>query len=153
MITHRQNESRGKTLALILIGFVLLAALSCFAAKKPAKKPVAKKAKLMAKKRAVARPSAQRTRWLDAKTETPLIDQYARQLQSFIDTMADGQVDEGEIDAQEKRLIKLMKKVEPQLGDELHAQVTELLCELTAYDLMQVLHEMHKARPATKFRG
>src|SRR5207249_1894570 len=43
MITHRQNESRGKTLALILIGFVLLAALSCFAAKKPAKKPAPKK--------------------------------------------------------------------------------------------------------------
>jgi hypothetical protein len=31
--------------------------------------------------------------------------------------------------------------------------VTELLCELTAYDLMQTLHEMQKARPRTAFRG
>jgi hypothetical protein len=74
-------------------------------------------------------------------------------LQSFIDTMADGRVDSGEIEAQEKRLIKLMKKVEPQLGDALHAEVTELLCELTAYDLMQTLYQMHQARPTTTFRG
>jgi hypothetical protein len=132
-------------------------------AKKPVKKGVVKKTtvkkaanrktKLMAKKKAVAKPSAKRTRWLDDKTETPLIDDYARQLQSFIDTMADGRVDTAEIDSQEKRLIRLMKKVEPQLDDELHAQVTELLCELTAYDLMQVLHEMHQARPVTTFQG
>jgi hypothetical protein len=122
-------------------------------AKKPTKKPALKKAKLMAKKRAVEKPSAKRLRWLDDKTDTPLIDDYARQLQSFIDAMADGRVDSGEIEAQEKRLIKLMKKVEPQLDDELHAAVTELLCELTAYDLMQMLHELHQARPATTFRG
>src|SRR5262245_21112611 len=122
-------------------------------AKKPRRKPAPKKAKLMAKKRAVEKPSAKRLRWLDDKTDTPLIDDYARQLQSFIDTMADGRVDAAEIGGQEQRLVKLMRKVEPQLDDELHAQVTELLCELTAYDLMQTLYQMHQARPATTFRG
>jgi hypothetical protein len=121
-------------------------------ARKPAKK-TPKKAKLMAKKRAVEKPSARRLRWLDDKTETPLIDGYARQLQSFINAMADGQVDTAEIEAQEKRLIKLMKKVEPRLDDELHADVTELLCELTAYDLMQMLYEMHQSRPVSTFQG
>jgi hypothetical protein len=122
-------------------------------AKRPGKGPAPKKAKLMAKKRAIEKPSAKRLRWLDDTTDTPLIDGYARQLQSFIDTMADGHVDTGEIEAQEKRLIRLMKKVEPRLSDELHADVTELLCELTAYDLMQMLYEMHQARKATTFRG
>jgi hypothetical protein len=121
--------------------------------KSAAKSAASKKAKIMAKKKAVAKPSAKRMRWLDDKTETPLIDGYARQLQSFIDTMADGHVDTAEIDGQEKRLIKLMKKIEPQLDDELHAQVTELMCELTAYDLMQTLYQVHQARPVTTFQG
>jgi hypothetical protein len=46
-----------------------------------------------------------------------------------------------------------MKEIEPQLDPQLHGQVTELLCELTAYDLMQALNMMQHARPATKFRG
>ena len=67
--------------------------------------------------------------------------------------MADGVVDTAEVKAQEKRLVALMKKVEPKLNDELHEKVTELLCELTAYDLMQVLHAMHAKRPKSVFRG
>jgi hypothetical protein len=49
--------------------------------------------------------------------------------------------------------VKLMKEIEPQLEPKLHERVTELLCELTAYDLMQSLHMMQSARPATTFRG
>jgi hypothetical protein len=49
--------------------------------------------------------------------------------------------------------VKLMKKVEPQLDNEQHAQVTELLCELTAYDLMQTLYSLSQSKPATSFRG
>ena len=58
-----------------------------------------------------------------------------------------------ELKAQETRLTTLMKAVEPLLDDALHAKVTELLCELTAYDLMQTLHEMQKTRHKTVFRG
>ena len=94
-----------------------------------------------------------RTNWFDENSQTSQIEQYARQLASFVDAMADGQVDESEVKAQEVRLTTLMKEVEPLLDDKLHAKVTQLLCELTAFDLMQLLHEMQKARSKTIFRG
>ena len=99
--------------------------------------------------------SARTTRisWVDEKSEVPLIEQYARQLDSFISALADGRVEEAEIQAQEARLVKLMKEIEPQLDDALHAKITQLLCELTAYDLMQMLHAIQAARPKTTFRG
>jgi len=46
-----------------------------------------------------------------------------------------------------------MKEIEPKLEPELHDRVTQLLCELTAYDIMQSLNMMQSARPASKFRG
>jgi hypothetical protein len=46
-----------------------------------------------------------------------------------------------------------MKEVEPQLDGKLHEQVTNLLCELTAYDMMQLLNMMQQSRPMSKFRG
>ncbi len=97
--------------------------------------------------------TGKRVNWFDEKSQTPLIDHYARNLTSFIDTLADGKVDAGEIKSQEARVLDLMKEVEPKLDDALHAQITALLCELTAYDLMQTLHQMQRARPRTAFRG
>lgn len=94
-----------------------------------------------------------RLNWFDEKSQAPLIESYARQLESFVQTMADGKVEESEIKDQEKRLITLMKEVEPLLDDAVHDKVTQLLCELTAYDLMQMLHMIHKTRPKTVFRG
>lgn len=94
-----------------------------------------------------------RTSWFDDESQKPQIDQYARKMSSFIEVLADGQVEAQELQQQETRLIALMKEVEPLLDDALHAKVTQLLCELTAYDLMQVLHEMQHARPKTAFRG
>jgi hypothetical protein len=35
----------------------------------------------------------------------------------------------------------------------LHAKVTELLCELTAYDIMQFAHSLQEAKPRSQFRG
>ncbi len=67
--------------------------------------------------------------------------------------MADGMIDEGELRAQEKRLVQAMRETEPLLKASLHAKVTHLLCELTAYDLMQVMHSFHRARPKTEFQG
>ena len=94
-----------------------------------------------------------RINWFDEKSQTPLIEQYARKLTNFLDAVADGKIDDHEIQTQESRVYKLMKDVEPQLDDALHAKVTELLCELTAYDLMLTLHQMQQARPKTVFRG
>jgi hypothetical protein len=97
--------------------------------------------------------SAKRISWFDEKSQMPLIETYAQQLDSFVQTMADGKVEEREIRDQEARLVALMKEVEPLLTDEQHEKVTQLLCELTAYDLMQTLHMIQEARPKTVFRG
>jgi hypothetical protein len=94
-----------------------------------------------------------RISWFDDKSQTPQIEQHARNLTSFIDALADGRIDDGELKAQEERLTALMKEVEPQLSDTLHDKVTQLLCELTAYDLMRMLHEMQQTRHKTVFRG
>jgi hypothetical protein len=67
--------------------------------------------------------------------------------------MEDGRVTDDELKAQEDRVVKLLKEIEPQLEPALHARVTELLCELTAYDIMQVLNSMQQTRPASTFRG
>ncbi|HVR75667.1 MAG TPA: hypothetical protein VMT52_15135 [Planctomycetota bacterium] len=95
-----------------------------------------------------------RIKWLDDKTGAVLIESHARRLKSFMQAMADGRVDDSELKAQEARLVSIIKEVEPKLNDQIHARVSELLCELSAYDLMQVLNSFHNAKPArTKFRG
>lgn len=118
------------------------------------KKPARSAAKSTKAARPAKRPAKpKRLSWLAADAQTPVIERYARQLGSFIDALADGVVDAAEVKAQEKRLVALMKQVEPKLDDAMHAKVTELLCELTAYDLMQVLHAMSGQRPKQVFRG
>jgi hypothetical protein len=108
----------------------------------------------MAKKTTSKEPKeAARLSWFDKKTKAPLIDKYARQLDTFLQTMADGVVDDSELQAQEERLVTLMREIEPLLDDALHGKVTQLLCELTAYDIMRLLHEMQQARPTVAFRG
>jgi hypothetical protein len=97
--------------------------------------------------------AAGRSGWFDEATQAPLIEESARQLDSFIQAMADGRVDAGDINAQEARLAALLREIEPSLDDALHRKVTRLLCELTAYDLMRMLHTMQQARPKTAFRG
>jgi hypothetical protein len=94
-----------------------------------------------------------RTSWLDADQKSVQIDDYANQLSTFVDAMADGRIDDKELAAQEERVAKLMKEVEPTLDDATHKKVTDLLCELSAFNVMQLLHSLHASRPATKFRG
>jgi hypothetical protein len=96
---------------------------------------------------------AAKTPWFDDKTDSPLLAEYARKLDSFCDAVADGRVTTGELDEQEKRLVALMKEIEPLLSAEAHEKVTQLLCEVTAYDLMQTMHLAGKSRPKTTFRG
>ena len=91
--------------------------------------------------------------WFDDSTETPLIAEYARKLDSVLDAVSDLRVETRELEAQEKRVVALMKEVEPLLSPEAHEKVTRLLCEVTAYDLMHALHMAGHARPKTTFRG
>lgn len=94
-----------------------------------------------------------KTPWFDASSEAPLLGEYARKLDSFLDAVADGRVTSKELAAQEDRLVGLMKEVEPLLSPEAHEKVTQLLCEVTAYDLMNTLHMAGQSRPKTVFRG
>jgi hypothetical protein len=96
---------------------------------------------------------AAKSNWLDETSNTPVIAEQAKRLDSFLTAMADGKVTDEELKTQEQRLVKLMKEVEPQLDEKLHCRVTELLCELTAYDMMQAFNMMQLSRPKTVFRG
>ena len=91
--------------------------------------------------------------WFDEASHTSLIAEQAQRLEPFLAAMADGKIDAAEVKAQEERLVKRMREVEPLLSEEQHAKVTQLLVELTAYDLMTVLNSIHEARPKTAFRG
>jgi hypothetical protein len=93
------------------------------------------------------------TSWLDEDSKSVRIDDYARQLDTFVAALADGRIDDKELAAQEARVVNLMKEVEPQLTGPIHDRVTDLLCELSAFNVMQLLHALHEARPKSTFRG
>lgn len=105
----------------------------------------------MAKKKAAK--GNGRTAWLDPSSDAPLIGQYAERLGSFLEAMADGRIDESELKAQQDRVAAIMKAVEPKLDDALHEEVTRLLCELSAYNIMHTVHQLVTAQPKTRFRG
>jgi hypothetical protein len=44
-----------------------------------------------------------------------------------------------------------MKHLEVELSDELHAKVTDVLVELTAYNVMRLLHELQTERARMAF--
>jgi len=91
--------------------------------------------------------------WFDETSNESVIVEHAKRLDSFLKAIADGKVTDEEVKTQEARVVKLMKELEPQLDAKLHDQVTQLLCEVTAFDMMQSLNMMQSARPVTKFRG
>lgn len=123
--------------------------------KKLAPKKPLRPAKKLAKKKPAAKAGNNRPKasWLDAESHLPVIERYARRLGPFVEAMADGKIDASEVAAQEKRLVKLMKEVEPMLSPAMHEKVTQLLYELTAYNLMHLLNQMEQARPKTTFQG
>ena len=72
--------------------------------------------------------------------------EHVGQLEHFTAALADGSIDAGVLERQEQNLVAAMRDVEPHLSDDMHAKVNKLLAELTAYTVMQVLHDMAKAR-------
>ena len=92
-----------------------------------------------------------RTSWFDDTVEHPVIQEQVTKLESFTSALADGAVSSQEIARQERRLTAAMKTLEAELGDELHAKVTTVLVELTAYNVMRLLHELQAARARKAF--
>jgi hypothetical protein len=88
-----------------------------------------------------------RVSWFDETTNMPVIDEQVHKLSTFVDAMADGVIDDAELDKQQSSVVSAMKAVEGTLNDEQHAKVTRLMIELSAYNIMRLLHELHQARP------
>ena len=87
-----------------------------------------------------------RMNWFDENTDHPIIDEQVGKLESFAAAMADGIIEKQEVERQEQTLVAVMKEVEGQLSDAQHAAVTRLLVELSAYNVMRTLHELHAQR-------
>jgi hypothetical protein len=87
-----------------------------------------------------------RVSWFDEKTHMPVIDEQVHKLSTFVDAMADGVIDDSELEKQQTSVIAAMKAVEGELNDEQHAKITRLMVELSAYNIMRLLHELHQTR-------
>jgi len=94
-----------------------------------------------------------RTSWFDDKAEHTVIQERVQKLESFTQAMADGVVSSQELQAQSERLTAAMKTLEGHLSDEAHAQVTTVLVELSAYNVMRMLHELQARHARTAFGG
>jgi hypothetical protein len=93
-----------------------------------------------------------RTSWFDEKLEVPLIQEQVQKLESFTSALADGVVTKQELAGQEQRLVAAMKQLEPLLSDQQHAEATRTLVELTAYNIMRLLHELQAERARMAFK-
>jgi hypothetical protein len=83
-----------------------------------------------------------RTSWFDDSRNLPVIDEQVQKLDSFVQAMADGVIEKHELVRQEESLVRAMKAVEGDLTDDQHARITRLLIELSAYNVMRLLHEL-----------
>jgi len=92
-----------------------------------------------------------RTSWFDDDAQHPLIHEQIEKLESFTSALADGQVSKQELAGQEQRLVAALKALEPELSDELHAKVTTALVELSAYNVMRLLHELRAEQTRLAF--
>jgi len=92
-----------------------------------------------------------KTSWFDDTAEHPILQERASKLESFTSALADGVVTRRELESQEQRLMTAMKALEPELSDALHEKVTTVLVELSAYNVMRLLHELQTERARIAF--
>lgn len=92
-----------------------------------------------------------RVSWFDDKAEHPIIQEKLATLESFTAALADGVVTKQELGGQEQRLVAAMKTLEGDLNDAQHAKVTTVLVELSAYNVMRLLHELQSERARLAF--
>ena len=92
-----------------------------------------------------------RASWFDDNAEHPVIQDRVMKLTSFASALEDGVVSRQELNDQEARVVAAMKKVEGELSDDLHSKVTTMLVEMTAYNVMRLLHELQAERTRLAF--
>lgn len=93
-----------------------------------------------------------RTSWFD-DADLPIIDEQVQKLESFTEAMSDGVIEARELARQQDTLVAAMKEVESALSDDQHAKVTRLLVEMSAYNIMRLLHELQSRRLQKTFAG
>ena len=84
--------------------------------------------------------------WFDDKKDTPVIDEQVQKLATFVEAMADGIIEKAELEKQQTSVVQAMKAVQGDLNDAQHEKVTRLLVELSAYNIMRLLHELQQNR-------
>lgn len=94
-----------------------------------------------------------RAGWFDDKAEHLVVHEQVTKLESFTSALADGVVTKKELARQEAQVVAALKTLEPQLNDAQHEQVTRVLVELTAYNVMRLLHELQAERAKIAFEG
>src|SRR5580704_10235307 len=92
-----------------------------------------------------------RVGWFDEKTHVPVIDEQVHKLSAFVEAMADGVIDKAELEKQTASVVAAMQAVEADLSDAQHEKVTRLLVELSAYNIMRLLHELQQTRMQRAF--
>ncbi len=93
-----------------------------------------------------------RTSWFD-DADLPVIEEQVAKLESYAEAMADGVIERRELEKQQDALVGAMRAVEGDLNDAQHAKVTRLLVELSAYNIMRLLHELQASRLKKTFGG
>ena len=86
-----------------------------------------------------------RANWINDDNH-PDLDAHVGQLEHFAQAIADGAIDTAELAQQQTNLVAAMRAVEGELSDDQHAKVTKLLAEVAAYTVMQMMHDLAKAR-------
>ena len=94
-----------------------------------------------------------RTSWFDDKAEHLVVHEQVTKLDSFTTALADGIVTKVELEKQEKQMVAALKTLEPLLNDAQHEQITRVLIEMTAYNVMRLLHELQAERARIAFEG
>jgi hypothetical protein len=84
--------------------------------------------------------------WFDDKTDVPVVDEQVQKLEGFVTAMADGVIEKAELEKQQSSVVAAMKAVQGELSDSQHEKVTRLLVELSAYNVMRLLHELQQTR-------
>jgi hypothetical protein len=92
-----------------------------------------------------------RTSWFDDNAQHPSIHERMEKLESFTSALADGEVSKQELSGQEARLMTALKSLEPDLSDAQHEKVTTVLVELSAYNVMRLLHELRAEQTRMAF--
>ncbi|MEO8098270.1 MAG: hypothetical protein ABI811_11265 [Acidobacteriota bacterium] len=84
--------------------------------------------------------------WFDDDKNVPVVDEQVHKLEGFVAAMADGVIEKAELEKQQTSVVAAMKAVQSELSDAQHEKVTRLLVELSAYNVMRLLHELQQTR-------